>query len=168
MIRFIGAALALVLIAGSAAAQKPANVLAAAEARPELSRFVEAVKQAGLAMELQGEDPVTVFAPTDEAFDKLPGKLTEMLTRPENRETLAALLRHHIVPGEIHSGMIASDTDLDTLGGYPLSLTTIGDHLMVGDARIVTADIGAGNGVLFEVDDVLVPEGLILPASGAE
>ncbi|MBK1624987.1 hypothetical protein CKO32_15615 [Afifella marina DSM 2698] len=145
-----------------------ANLWGAIETRPELSSLAEAIETAGLKETLQGDEPLTLLAPDNVAFEQLPSELEEMLKKPDSKETLAALLRHHIVEAALPTKSFDGETEVETLDGSKLTVTSIGDQLMVGEARIRKADIAASNGLIDVIDKVLVPEGLIVPASGAE
>ncbi|GAA6180159.1 MULTISPECIES: fasciclin domain-containing protein [unclassified Shimia] len=119
--------------------------------------LVAAVKAAGLVHTLKGEGPFTVFAPTDEAFAALPEGTVETLLLPENKDQLVAILTYHVVPAKVMSGDIA--------GKKAQVLTVEGDRLnvnarngvKVNDAKVVSADIGATNGVIHVIDKVLIP-----------
>jgi len=116
------------------------------------------VQAAGLVDTLKGEGPFTVFAPTDEAFAKLPAGTVDDLLKPENREKLAAILTYHVVPGKIMSGDITGKTTAVTSvqgGSLDVDATS---GVKVNDATVVTADIEADNGVIHVIDTVLLPE----------
>ena len=111
-----------------------------------------ALQAAGLVETLQGEGPFTVFAPTDEAFAKLPAGTVEDLLKPENKEKLTAILTYHVVSGKIMSGDLLSTTSAKTVNGQaaPIGLT-------VGNANVIKADVEASNGVIHVIDTVLLP-----------
>ena len=117
-----------------------------------------ALKAAGLVDTLKGKGPFTVFAPTDEAFGKLPKGAVESLLMPENKKKLIAVLTHHVVAGQIALG----DRALASLEGSKLSVSAAGS-LTVNGARVLTANIAASNGIIHVIDKVLIPE---LPAPG--
>ena len=127
-----------------------------AEAFPTL---VAAVQAAGLVEALQGDGPFTVFAPTEEAFAALPEGTLESLLRPENRETLASILKLHVVPGRIYSDAAAAGAEVASLQGGHLR-TEFREHegVFVNGAKVVQADIEASNGVIHVIDAVLLPE----------
>ena len=115
--------------------------------------LVAAVKAAGLVDALKGDGPFTVFAPTDEAFAKLPeGTIAELL-KPENKEKLVAILTYHVVPGKVMSGDILGTASAKTLQGQEV---TIG--LTIDGANVVKADIACSNGVIHVIDSVILPE----------
>jgi uncharacterized surface protein with fasciclin (FAS1) repeats len=120
--------------------------------------LVQAVQAADLAETLSGEGPFTVFAPTDDAFAKLPEGTVENLLKPENRDQLRAILTYHVVPEEVPSSAIAGKTvQADTVNGKPLAIDASGGGVKVGNANVVAADVSASNGVIHVVDTVIMP-----------
>lgn len=111
----------------------------------------------GLDDTLEHGGPVTVFAPSDDAFAKLPSGMLEDLLHPDNRETLVAVLNYHVVPGRLVSASVAArEIDLETAEG--INLTVDGaDDLKVNDAKVLIADIEAANAIIHVIDDVVVP-----------
>jgi uncharacterized surface protein with fasciclin (FAS1) repeats len=119
--------------------------------------LVAAVQAAGLVDTLKGDGPFTVFAPTDEAFAKLPAGTVEDLLKPENKDKLVAILTYHVVPGKIMSSDIAGkSTEVKTVQGDTLAVDAT-DGVKVDAANVVTADIGASNGVIHVIDTVVMP-----------
>ena len=115
--------------------------------------LVAAVKAAGLVDALKGDGPFTVFAPTDEAFAKLPeGTIAELL-KPENKDKLAAILKYHVVSGKVMSGDILAVGNAKTLQGGEVSI-----GLTVDGANVIKADIGCSNGVIHVIDSVILPK----------
>jgi uncharacterized surface protein with fasciclin (FAS1) repeats len=108
--------------------------------------LVQAVQAAGLVDTLKGEGPFTVFAPTDEAFAKLPAGTLESLLA--DKEKLAAVLKYHVVPGKLDASAVTSRTQLDTAQGSSLA---------VGDIKIADTDIMTSNGIIHVIDEVLIP-----------
>lgn len=127
-----------------------------AEDHEELGTFVAALEQAGLAEELTGSTPYTIFAPTDEAFEAM-GQDASELMQPENREQLIALLRGHIVADDVDPQMARQLTEARTIDGETIELSTEGDKLMVGDASVVTPNIQVqdSNLRIYTIDKVL-------------
>jgi len=122
-----------------------------------------ALKAASLIEALQGDGPFTVFAPTDEAFAKLPAGTVENLLKPENRETLAAILKFHVIPGRVYADTVAGGHEFETLEGRKLTSKTVKtrnmpDQVMINGARVVKADIETSNGVIHVIDTVMLPE----------
>jgi uncharacterized surface protein with fasciclin (FAS1) repeats len=118
--------------------------------------LVAAVQAAGLVETLQGAGPFTVFAPTDEAFAKLPPGAVENLLEPRNKDRLTALLTYHVVPGKV---MAADVTTMmaKTVNGQSLSIAVANGSVTVDGARVITTDIAAGNGVIHVIDSVIMP-----------
>jgi uncharacterized surface protein with fasciclin (FAS1) repeats len=122
--------------------------------------LVTALKTAGLANMLMESGSYTVFAPTDAAFAKLPNGTVEMLMRPENRDKLRALLQYHVVPGSVSASKVMTMSSARTASGQNLSITMMGDQVMIGNAHVVKADVMASNGVVHVIDTVLMPPGM--------
>lgn len=116
-----------------------------------------ALKAAGLVEALRGEGPFTVFAPTDEAFAALPRGTVESLLRPENRETLGAILKYHVVAGRIYADDAVGAEVATTLQGADLRIRIKDGRLMVNDATVVSSDVEATNGVIHVIDRVILP-----------
>jgi uncharacterized surface protein with fasciclin (FAS1) repeats len=119
--------------------------------------LVAAVKAAGLVETLKGPGPFTVFAPTDEAFAKLPAGTLEDLLKPENKEKLTAILTYHVVPGRAMAKDVAGMSSAKTVNGKELKLKADGGKVMVDKATVIKADVEASNGVIHVVDTVLLP-----------
>jgi uncharacterized surface protein with fasciclin (FAS1) repeats len=115
-----------------------------------------ALRAAGLISTLQGEGPFTVFAPTDEAFAKLPEGTVENLMKPESKDKLTAILTYHVVPGLVYSADVRPGR-VETLQGSSVSLSKSGDGLLVNDVRVTATDIAATNGVIHVIDSVILP-----------
>ncbi len=142
-----------------------------ASAAPNLTTLVAAVKAAGLAETLMGEGPYTVFAPTNEAFEKLPAGTVENLLKPENKEMLSNILLYHVVPAKATAAdamkMISDDGgahDVPTaFEGHVFTAKMDGDNLVLidesgGGATVTTADVMQSNGVVHVIDSVLMPK----------
>lgn len=119
--------------------------------------LVAALEATGLDETLRGEGPFTVFAPTDEAFAKLPDGTVESLL--DDTAALAAILTYHVVPGEVAAADVVELESAQTVNGEPLSITVHGDAVMISGARVVSADVHAANGIIHVIDTVLLPEG---------
>ena len=119
--------------------------------------LVAAVQAAGLVETLKGDGPFTVFAPTDEAFAALPEGTVEDLLKPENLETLTAILTYHVVPGKVMSGDLSNGMEAATVEGSDVTIMTDGGVTVEG-ASVVTADIETSNGVIHVIDQVILPE----------
>jgi uncharacterized surface protein with fasciclin (FAS1) repeats len=118
--------------------------------------LVAAVKAAGLVEALKGDGPFTVFAPSDEAFAKLPAGTVESLLEPENIDKLKAILTYHVVSGKILSADVKPGR-IETLQGSKLSVSNKKGALMVDQAKIVATDVTASNGVIHVIDAVIMP-----------
>jgi uncharacterized surface protein with fasciclin (FAS1) repeats len=105
----------------------------------------------------EGPGPFTVFAPTDAAFAKLPPGTVDSLLKPENKAKLVAVLTYHVVPGEVTAADVVKLNEAKTVSGKMIAVHTVGDTVMVNNARVVTADITASNGVIHVIDSVLLP-----------
>jgi len=117
-----------------------------------------ALQAADLVGALQGEGPFTVFAPTDEAFAKLPAGTVEMLLKPENKDKLTAVLTYHVVSGRVYSDQALESGTATTLQGGSVEITGKDGTAMVNTAELITTDIEASNGVIHVIDTVILPE----------
>jgi transforming growth factor-beta-induced protein len=133
------------------------NIPNTAEKAGKFSTLIAALKAAGLTEALSGEGPFTVFAPTDEAFSKLPGGTVESLLKPENRDKLIGILKYHVVPGRIYSEDALAAKSAKTLQGQAVQIAVRGGQPMVNDARLIATDVDATNGVIHVIDSVLLP-----------
>jgi len=143
---------------GAGQTPPPQNIYFTAQNSGNFDTFIEAVKVAGLVDTLKGGGPFTVFAPTDEAFAKLPADTLRELLKPENKEKLKDLLTTHIFPVKATASEMSKLNDAKTLKRNSLHFDT-SDGLKVGKAKVTQADINASNGVIHAIDTVLLPEG---------
>lgn len=120
--------------------------------------LVAAVKAAGLVETLKGEGPFTVFAPTNEAFNKLPKGTVENLLKPENKGKLTSVLTYHVVPGAIKSSDLKDGQTLKTVQGETLKITYKDEKWFVNGAQITIADVISSNGVTYVIDSVVLPK----------
>jgi uncharacterized surface protein with fasciclin (FAS1) repeats len=120
--------------------------------------LVAAVKAAGLVETLKGEGPFTVFAPTDEAFAKLPAGTVEMLLKPENKDKLAAVLTYHVVSGKVMAADVAKIDSAATVQGEMVMVKVTDGSVMINNAKVIMADVAASNGVIHVIDTVLLPK----------
>ncbi len=118
--------------------------------------LVAAVKAAGLVETLKGKGPFTVFAPTDEAFEKLPSGTVETLLKPENKDKLVAILTYHVVAGDVKAADVVKIKSAKTVQGQTVAIDAA-DGVKINDANVVKADIDCGNGVIHVIDAVLIP-----------
>jgi transforming growth factor-beta-induced protein len=152
-------AAASVAIGGAAMAQQGArpNIGALVGATGELSTLGAAVKAASLTAALEGDGPITVFAPVNSAFAKLDKGTLESLLRPENRETLVSILTYHVVAGRLTAADIAARSGAETVNGALVGFGTKDGRLTVNGTPIITLDVRASNGVVHLIDGVLLP-----------
>jgi uncharacterized surface protein with fasciclin (FAS1) repeats len=142
----------------SAARAETKDIVDTAVGAGKFSTLVAAVKAAGLVDTLKGPGPFTVFAPTDEAFAKLPKGTVEDLLKPENKEKLAAILTYHVVPGKVMAADIAGKkTNVKSVQGSELAVDA-SSGVKINDATVTTADIATSNGVIHVIDTVVMPK----------
>ena len=143
----------------ASAADAPAtkDIVDTAVAAGKFKTLAAALKAAGLVETLKGSGPFTVFAPTDEAFAKLPPGTLEDLLKPQNKAKLQAILTYHVVPGRATAQDVASMTSAKTVNGKDLKLQMSDGKVMVNNATVTKADIAASNGVIHVIDTVLLP-----------
>jgi uncharacterized surface protein with fasciclin (FAS1) repeats len=138
-------------------AAHPGDIVAVAAGAGKFNTLVAAVKAAGLVETLQGKGPFTVFAPTDEAFAKLPEGTVASLLKPENKEKLVAILTYHVVPGKVMAADVKT-MKAKTVNGKELSLKVEDGKVTVDDAKVIKTDIAAKNGVIHVIDSVILPK----------
>ncbi len=139
------------------AATSGSTIVNTAVANGKFKTLVAAVQAAGLADTLNGAGPFTVFAPTDEAFAKLPSGTLEMLLKPENKGKLAAILTYHVVPGSVKAADVMKMKFATTVNGQRLAIKTNGGKVMVDGATVTATDIACSNGVIHVIDTVVMP-----------
>lgn len=139
------------------------NIVETAVSAGKFNTLAAALKAAGLVDALAGPGPFTVFAPTDEAFAKLPGGTVESLLKPENKEKLAAILKYHVVSGVVTSAQINTIPVAATLQGQFINPSVEGGVVRINEASVTKADIGATNGVIHVIDSVLIPQSKTIP-----
>jgi uncharacterized surface protein with fasciclin (FAS1) repeats len=133
------------------------DIVDTAVAAGKFNTLVAAVQAAGLVETLKGEGPFTVFAPTDEAFAKLPAGTVESLLEPKNRDKLVKILTYHVVPGRVMAKDVAGIDSAKTVQGGNLTFKAMSGKVRVNNASVVMADVSASNGVIHVVDTVLIP-----------
>jgi uncharacterized surface protein with fasciclin (FAS1) repeats len=143
--------------AGGSHAQKK-DIVDTAVAAGSFNTLVAAVKAAGLVETLKGDGPFTVFAPTDEAFAKLPAGTLEMLLKPENKAKLAAILTYHVVSGKVNAKDVVKLTSAKTVQGTNVSIMIKdGGVILNGNSKVTATDIATSNGVIHVIDTVILP-----------
>jgi uncharacterized surface protein with fasciclin (FAS1) repeats len=135
----------------------PKDIVDTVVAAGNFKTLAKALQAAGLVETLKGAGPFTVFAPTDEAFAKLPAGTIENLLKPENKEKLTAILTYHVVAGKATATDVTSMTSAKTVQGKELRLSTSDGKVRVNDANVIRADIVSSNGVIHVIDAVLLP-----------
>jgi uncharacterized surface protein with fasciclin (FAS1) repeats len=156
MVRTGCIALPVVFASGVAAA---ADIVETAQDAGSFQTLLTAAEAAGLVDTLKSDGPFTVFAPTDEAFAKLPEGTVEDLLKPENQDQLKALLTYHVVPGKTMSSDLAGkQVEVESVEGSAIPIDATGDNVMVGDATVTQADVEADNGVIHVIDEVIQPQ----------
>jgi transforming growth factor-beta-induced protein len=143
------------LLAASAFA---GDIVDTAVSAGSFNTLVAAVKAAGLVDTLKGPGPFTVFAPTDEAFAKLPGGTVENLLKPENKAQLVSILTYHVVSGKVMAADVVKLKSASTVQGQSVKVAVKGSSVMVGNANVVKTDIETSNGVIHVIDAVLLPK----------
>ena len=139
-------------------AMPKADIVDTAVAAGSFTTLVAAVEAAGLVDTLKGDGPFTVFAPTDDAFAKLPAGTVESLLEPGNKDKLAAILTYHVVAGKVMSVDIAGkQLESATVNGQTIAIDA-SSGVKVNDAMVTNADIEASNGVIHVIDTVLLPQ----------
>ncbi|MEM0910775.1 MAG: fasciclin domain-containing protein [Pseudomonadota bacterium] len=133
------------------------DIVDIAASNPDFSTLVTAVKAAGLVDALKGDGPITVFAPTNEAFAKLPAGTIEDLLKPENKDMLVSVLTYHVVPGKVKAADVVNVESATSLQGQDISVTVEGETVMIDEAQVVATDIEASNGVIHVIDSVILP-----------
>ncbi len=146
------------LVATQSEAAKKSDIVDTAVSAKSFTTLVTAVKAAGLVETLKGDGPFTVFAPTDEAFAKLPKGTVESLLKPENKDKLVEILTYHVVPGEVKAADVVNLSKATTVQGSDIKITVAKDGVKVDNANVVKTDIACSNGVIHVIDSVILPK----------
>jgi uncharacterized surface protein with fasciclin (FAS1) repeats len=133
------------------------DVVDTAIAAGQFETLAAALEAAGLVATLKGTGPFTVFAPTDEAFAKLPAGTVENLLKPENKQKLTAILTYHVVAGKVMAADVAGLDQAKSVNGKMIDIEVEGSTVKVNDAAVTAADIAASNGVIHVIDEVIMP-----------
>lgn len=134
-----------------------ADIVDTAVAAGSFNTLVAAVQAADLVDTLKSEGPFTVFAPTDDAFAKLPEGTVESLLLPENKEKLVAILTYHVVPGKVMAADVVSLSSAPTVNGSDLAVRVEDGMVYINDSKVIKTDIVTSNGVIHVVDTVILP-----------
>ena len=147
-----------VATAADCASNKKKDIVDTAVAAGSFKTLVAAAKAAGLAGALKSDGPLTVFAPTDEAFAKLPEGTVENLLKPENKDQLVAILKYHVVAGKVTASDVVKLDEAKTLGGKMVSISASDAGVKINESKVIKADIHTSNGVIHVIDSVLIPK----------
>ena len=150
-------AIATAALAGEYKSAKKADLVDVAVSAGQFNTLAAALQAADLVDTLKGDGPFTVFAPTDEAFAKLPEGTVETLLRPENIDQLTAILTYHVVPGSVYAADVVKLDKATTVNGSDVSIKVKDGGVHVNDATVIKTDIGASNGVIHVIDTVILP-----------
>ena len=153
-IAFLTLALAVTAAAGDMGKK---DIVDTAVAAGSFKTLVAAVQAAGLVDTLKGPGPFTVFAPTDEAFAKLPAGTVEDLLKPENKDKLIAVLTYHVVSGNVMAADVVKLSEAKTVQGQSVKIKASNKGVMVDNANVVKTDIATSNGVIHVIDSVILP-----------
>ncbi len=145
-----------------AMAEEPGTIVDVAVAAGSFETLVAAVTAADLVDALSGEGPLTVLAPTDDAFAALPAGLVDCLLLPENKDALTSILTYHVIEGAVMSGDLTAG-DVPTLQGENVTVD-LTDGVMFNNATVIQADVEASNGVIHAIDAVIVPPSIDVEA----
>jgi uncharacterized surface protein with fasciclin (FAS1) repeats len=138
--------------------EKKLDIVDTAVKAGSFKTLAAALKAAGLVDTLKGRGPFTVFAPSDEAFEKLPSGTAETLLKPENKDKLVAILTYHVVAGNVKAADVVKLKSAKTVQGSDVKITVADGKVMVNDSNVVKTDISCGNGVIHVIDTVLLPK----------
>lgn len=157
MKKIIASFSSLLMFASVLSAAPKKDIVDTAVGAGSFKTLVAAVKAAGLVETLKGDGPFTVFAPTDEAFAKLPKGTVESLLKPENKKKLADILTYHVVSGKVKAKKAAKLDSAKTVNGSEITIKPSGKTLMINKSKVVKADIKTSNGIIHVIDAVLIP-----------
>lgn len=155
--QIVAATASLLLSMGAMAGSMKADIVETATEAGTFKTLLTAAQAAGLVDTLKGDGPLTVFAPTDAAFAKLPAGTVENLLKPENKDQLAAVLTYHVLPGKVMAADVMGMSMATTVQGDTVDFKIMGDNVMIDQAQITTTDIQASNGVIHVIDSVILP-----------
>jgi uncharacterized surface protein with fasciclin (FAS1) repeats len=143
--------------AGEYDASSKADIVDTAVSAGQFNTLAAALEAAGLVDTLKSEGPFTVFAPTDDAFAKLPEGTVETLLKPENRDQLVSILTYHVVPGKVMASDVVKISEATTVNGSDIAIKVMDGSVHINDATVIAADVDASNGVIHVIDTVILP-----------
>lgn len=144
--------------AGHHGEMKTKDIVDTAVGAGQFNTLAAALEAADLIDTLKGDGPFTVFAPTDEAFAKLPEGTVENLLKPENRDQLTAILTYHVVAGKVTAEDVVKLQAATTVNGSAVTIGVENGDVRIDDANVIKTDIGASNGVIHVIDSVILPK----------
>lgn len=153
----VAAAAIVALSAGAQAQHGGKDIVDTAVAAGSFQTLAKALQAADLVDTLKGAGPFTVFAPTDEAFAKLPASTLEDLLKPQNKAKLQRILTYHVVPGRVSSADVVKLRSATAVSGDAIDIKASGGTVLVGGARVIKADVAASNGIIHVIDTVILP-----------
>jgi uncharacterized surface protein with fasciclin (FAS1) repeats len=151
---------ALLFVSGAARADHHEMDIVDTAISASFNTLVKAVQAADLVDALKADGPLTVFAPTDEAFAKVPAETMAALLKPENKEQLRAVLTYHVVTGKVMAADVVKLKSAKTLNGEMVKIQVKNGEVMVNGARVTKTDIATSNGVIHVIDTVILPKNL--------
>jgi uncharacterized surface protein with fasciclin (FAS1) repeats len=143
----------------SAGSDQSKDIVDTAVGAGSFTTLAKALAAADLVGTLKGNGPFTVFAPTDEAFAKLPAGTLENLLKPENKAQLRRILTYHVVSGKVMAADVVKLKSAKAVSGDVVSISVMGSGVMVNRSQVVKTDVAASNGVIHVIDTVLIPSG---------
>ncbi|GAB5402123.1 MAG: hypothetical protein Aurels2KO_03540 [Aureliella sp.] len=162
---FVRSMVAVALSGAMAASSMAADIVDTAVANGKFTKLAAALGAADLVGALKGEGPFTVFAPTDDAFAKLPAGTVETLLKPENKDKLTAILTYHVVSGKVMAKQVVGIKGAKSLNGQRIDVAVDGSKVTVDGATVVMTDIACDNGVIHVIDSVILPADKTIPAT---
>jgi uncharacterized surface protein with fasciclin (FAS1) repeats len=153
---FFAALVAAPMIVAAPAAAQDSDIVATAQAAGGFETLLAAATAADLVAVLQGEGPYTVFAPTDEAFARIPEEDLQALLA--DKEALTQVLLYHVVPGKVAAADVVTLSSAETAAGQDVTIEVVDGSVKVDDATVVATDIEASNGIIHVIDRVILPE----------
>jgi uncharacterized surface protein with fasciclin (FAS1) repeats len=145
------------LAAGNYDTKAKSDIVDTAVAAGQFTTLAAALEAADLVSTLKSDGPFTVFAPTDDAFAKLPAGTVETLLKPENRDQLVAILTYHVVPGKVMAKDVVNISEATTVNGSDIAIKVVDGSVRINGATVVAADVDASNGVIHVIDTVILP-----------
>ena len=154
----IGVVTAFLTASAAQAQSSTKDIVDTAVAAGSFTTLAKALQAADLVETLKGKGPFTVFAPTDDAFSKLPKGTLEDLLKPANKAKLRRILSYHVVPGKVAAADVVKLTSAKAVSGDTIDIKASGGSVMVEESHVVKTDIAASNGVIHVIDSVMLPE----------